>query len=180
MRAGGLAPLALFLLGDLMAQATYISASELAESFDSRMIKQLSSYSGTPQSSVDNSTVTNAIEKASAEVESYAKRGGIYSTQNLSDLQSDDDWSLKTLVSTLTMKHLFRGKTGNIPPDMSAMIAEATQTLEDLRDGKRVFNLGEAHTAGQAKAFVISSNVRGNLNMPSDSKFFPTRITRKY
>ena len=167
-----------------MAQASYISTAELIESFDERMVFQLASYSGTPlanASALASSAVAlNAIEKASAEVESYAKRGGIYTTQNLSDLQSNDDWALKSLVSTLTMKHLFRGKTGNLPPDMSAMIAEATQTLEDLRDGKRVFNLGVAHTAGQAKAFVISSNVRGNLNMPSDSKFFPTRITRKY
>ena len=167
-----------------MAQASYISTAELIESFDERMVFQLASYSGTPlanASALASSAVAlNAIEKASAEVESYAKRGGIYTTQNLSDLQSNDDWALKSLVSTLTMKHLFRGKTGNLPPDMSAMIAEATQTLEDLRDGKRVFNLGEAHTAGQAKAFVISSNVRGNLNMPSDSKFFPTRISRKY
>ena len=167
-----------------MAQASYISTAELIESFDSRMVFQLASYSGSPiadASALASSAVAlNAIEKASAEVESYAKRGGIYTTENLSDLQSNDDWSLKSLVSTLTMKHLFRGKTGNLPPDMAAMVAEATQTLEDLRDGKRVFNLGEAHTAGQAKAFVISSNVRGNLNMPSDSKFFPTRITRKY
>tara|TARA_R100000152_G_C6760227_1_gene184254 strand:- start:157 stop:648 length:492 start_codon:yes stop_codon:yes gene_type:complete len=163
-----------------MAQAKYITATELAESFDSRMIKQLSSYTGSPQSSVDNSVVTNAIEKASSEVESYALRGGLYTTTHLSSLQSDDDWSLKTLVSTLTMKHLFRGKTGQIPPDMIAMVAEATATLEELREGKRVFNLDVAHSAGKAKAFVVSASVRGNLNMPSDSKYFPTRITQKY
>ena len=163
-----------------MAQAKYITATELAESFDSRMIKQLSSYTGSPQSSVDNSVVTNAIEKASAEVESYALRGGLYTTTHLSSLQSSDDWSLKTLVSTLTMKHLFRGKTGQIPPDMIAMVAEATATLEELREGKRVFNLDVAHSAGKAKAFVVSASVRGNLNMPSDSPYFPTRITQKY
>jgi len=163
-----------------MAQATYITASELAESFDSRMIKQLSSYTGSPQSSVDNSTVTNAIEKASSEVESYALRGGLYTSTNLSDLQTSDDWALKTLVSTLTMKHLFRGKTGQIPPDMIAMVGEATATLEELREGKRVFNLSTTHDAGKAKAFIISSNVRSNLNMPSDGMNFPRRITNKY
>jgi hypothetical protein len=163
-----------------MAQATYITATELAESFDSRMIKQLSSYTGTPQSNVDNTTVTNAIEKASAEVESFALRGGLYTAENLADLKTADDWTLKTLVATLTMKHLFRGKTGNIPPDMQAMVAEASQTLEELRDGKRIFNLATAITAGRAKAHVVSVSVRGNLNMPSDSAFFPDRITRKF
>ena len=167
-----------------MAQASYISTAELIESFDSRMVFQLASYSGSPiadASALASSAVAlNAIEKASAEVQSYAMRGGIYSTQNLTDLQTADDWSLKSLVSTLTMKHLFRGKTGNLPPDMAAMVAEATQTLEDLREGKRVFNLDSTHTAGQAKLFVISANIRGNLNMPSDSRYFPDRITRKY
>ena len=167
-----------------MAQASYISTAELIESFDERMVFQLASYSGAPlanASALASSAVAlNAIEKASSEVESYAKRGGLYTTENLTDLQSDDDWALKSLVSTLTMKHLFRGTTGNLPPDMAAMVAEATQTLEDLRDGQRVFNLDNVIAAGKAKAYVISSSVRGNLNMPSDSKFFPTRITRKY
>jgi|TARA_R110000737_G_scaffold245905_1_gene256434 hypothetical protein len=163
-----------------MAQSTYITATELAESFDSRMIKQLSSYDGTPQSSVSNSTVTNAIEKASSEVESYALRGGLYTHSNLLALKSADDWSLKTLVATLTMKHLFRGKTGNIPPDMQAMVAEATATLEEIREGKQVFNLDVTIEAGKAKAYVISSTTRSNLNMPSDGANFPRRITNKY
>jgi hypothetical protein len=63
---------------------------------------------------------------------------------------------------------------------MAAMIAEATQLLEDLREGKRVFNLGTTHSAGKASVHIVSSTVRGNLNMPSDSQYFPQRITRKY
>lgn len=167
-----------------MAQATYISTAELIESFDERMVFQLASYSGTPlanASALASSTIAlNAIEKASAEVESYALRGGLYTVTNLSDLQTADDWALKTLVSTLTMKHLFRGKTGNIPPDMQAMVAEATATLEELREGKRVFNLDTVLSAGKAKAYVISATVRSNLNMPSDGINFPRRITNKY
>ena len=167
-----------------MAQASYISTNELIESFDSRMVFQLSSYSGSPianASALSSSAVAlNAIEKASAEVESYAMRGGLYTALNLTDLQAADDWSLKNLTAVLTMKWLFRGKTGNIPPDMQAMVGEATQTLEDLRSGQRVFNLDTTHSAGRASVHVISSNVRGNLNMPSDSRFFPRRQTRKY
>jgi hypothetical protein len=167
-----------------MAQASYITTDELIESFDSRMVFQLASYSGTPVANSteleSNATTLNAIEKASAEIESFALRGGLYTAQNLSDLKSADDWSLKTLTATLTMKHLFRGKTGNIPPDMGAMMAESTATLEDLRDGKRVFNLATTHDAGKASVHVISSSVRGNLNMPSDSQYFPQRQTRKF
>lgn len=167
-----------------MAQTSYISTNELIESFDERLVFQLASYTGTPVASSSalstNTTALNAIEKASAEVESFALRGGLYTALNLTDLQTADDWSLKSLVATLTMKHLFRGKTGNLPPDMAAMVGEASQTLEDLREGKRVFNLATTHTAGKASVQVISSTVRGNLNMPSDSMYFPDRQTRKY
>ena len=163
-----------------MAQATYISAAELAESFDERLIKQISSYSGTPQSSVSNSVVTNSIEKASAEVESYALRGGLYTATNLSDLQTADDWSLKSLVATLAMKHLFRGKAGNMPPDMESMVAEAGRTLEELREGKRVFNLAGAISAGKAEVKIVDINKRNNVGMVSDSAFFPPRVDRKY
>ena len=119
-----------------MAQASYISTAELVESFDDRMVKQLVSYTGTPETDLTtNAAALNAIEKASAEIESYALRGGLYTATNLTDLQAADDWSLKSLTATLTMKHLFRGKTGSIPPDMEAMMGEASGTLEDLRDG---------------------------------------------
>jgi len=160
--------------------AQYISTSELAESFDDRMIKQLSSYSGTPQSSVNNSVVTNCIEKASAEVQSYALRGERYTSANLTALQSADDWSLKSLVATLTMKHLFRGKSADMPRDMEVMVGEATLTLEELREGKRVFDLETAHSAGKAGINIISATVRGLMNTPSDSVYFPPRLTRKY
>jgi len=158
-----------------MAQAAYISADEVAESFDTRIIKQLSSYSGSPQSDVDNSVTTNAIEKASAEVESFALRGGLYTTTNLSDLQTADDWSLKGLMASLTMKHLFRGKGTDAPPDIVAMIGEATETLNDLRDGKRVFNLSTVHDAAKAAVKIVNITDRGRMGMISDGENFPNR-----
>ena len=163
-----------------MAQNSYITAAEMAESFDSRIILQLSSYSGTPASSVTNSVTANAIEKASAEVETYALRGGFYTTTNLTDLQTADDWALKGLVATLAMKFLYLGKTGNMPPDMDQATAKAEQMLEDLRAGKRVFNLDTVHAAGRASPHVVSMSVRGQINAASDQRFFPQRRTRQF
>jgi len=167
-----------------MAQARYISTDELIESFDSRTMFQLASYSGTPIANATalrtSATALNAIEKASSDVESFALRGGIYTTTDFTDLQTADDWSLKSLVATLAMKHLFRGKTGNMPPDMQAMVGEATRTMEELRTGKRVFNLDRVHSGGKVSVHVISASVRANINMPSDSAYLPQRQTRKY
>lgn len=166
-----------------MAQTTYITPAELIESFDSRIVLQLSSYTGTPAVVGDiatNAIILNAIEKASGEVESYSLRGGIYTVTILTALQADDDWFLKQLVSTLTMKWLYLGKTGNIPGDMQTMIGDARQSLEDLREGKRVFNQDSVKSAGRASIHITSASVRARTNMPSDSKFFPPKITRVY
>ncbi len=163
-----------------MAQTKYITQTELRESFDIRMISQLAAYDGTPNDSTSNSIVANAIEKASAEIQSYALRGNRYTTGNLDDIHTADDWTLKGLCATLTIKHLFRGKAATAPPDVVAMIGEATATLESLGDGKRIFNFDTAASAGKAKVSVVATQTRGNINMVSDSQFFPTRQDRKY
>ena len=164
-----------------MAQTKYITVAELIESFDERMLKQLSSYSGTPGTMNDsNAIAANAIEKASAEIQSYALRGNRYTSANLDTLKTDDDWTLKGLCCTLTVKHLFRGKATSAPPDVQAMIDEATATCEALANGDRIFNLDTAASAGKAAVKVISTQTRGKTNMVSDSQFFPTRQDRAY
>tara|TARA_R110000824_G_scaffold35878_3_gene111921 strand:+ start:247 stop:741 length:495 start_codon:yes stop_codon:yes gene_type:complete len=164
-----------------MAQAKYITQSELRESFDIRMISQLATFTGgTPDASTSNAAVANAIEKASAEIQSYALRGNRYTAGNLDTIHDADDWTLKGLCSTLTMKHLFRGKAAAAPPDVVAMIGEATATLESLGDGKRIFNFDTAASSGKASISIISNQTRGYIGMVSDSAFFPTRQDRKY
>ena len=164
-----------------MAQTKYITVAELIESFDSRMLSQLCSYSGAPGTmNESNAIALNAIEKASAEIESYALRGGIYTSGDLTTIQSNDDWTLKSLCSTLSVKHLFRGKATSAPPDVVAMIAESKETLEALSSGKRIFNYDNAVTGGKAAVKVMRNQTRGQINMVSDSDFFPDRPDRVY
>jgi len=165
-----------------MAQTKYITIAELKESFDTRLLGQLASYSGTPDALGDesNTVVLNAIEKASAEIQSYALRGNRYTSDNLDTIKSDDDWTLKGLCCTLTVKHLFRGKATSAPPDVQSMIDEATATCEALANGDRIFNFDTAASAGKAAVKVISTQTRGKVNMVSDSQFFPPRQDRAY
>tara|TARA_R110002020_G_scaffold26072_11_gene84401 strand:+ start:839 stop:1336 length:498 start_codon:yes stop_codon:yes gene_type:complete len=165
-----------------MAQTKYITIAELKESFDSRMLGQLASYSGTPDALGDetNTVVLNAIEKASAEIQSYALRGSRYSTDQLDTLKTNDDWTLKGLCCTLTIKHLFRGKATSAPPDVIAMIAESQASLEALSGGSKIFNDSDSASAGKAAVKVVSNNIRGRLNMVSDMSFFPDRQDRVY
>tara|TARA_R110002012_G_scaffold45845_2_gene121556 strand:- start:34 stop:525 length:492 start_codon:yes stop_codon:yes gene_type:complete len=163
-----------------MAQTKYLTQLELRESFDIRMISQLASYDGSPSDSSSNTVVANAIEKASAEIQSYALRGERYTSDDLDTIHTADDWSLKGLCAALTIKHLFRGKATSAPPDVTAMIEEATATCEALGKGERVFNLSTAASAGKAAVKVVSSANRGRINMVSDSEYFPTRQDRAY
>ena len=163
-----------------MAQTKYLTQLELRESFDIRMISQLASYDGDPDTGTSNTIVANAIEKASAEIQSYALRGERYTSDNLDTIHTADDWSLKGLCAALTIKHLFRGKATSAPPDVTAMIEEATATCEALGKGERVFNLGTVASAGKAAVKVVNNATRGRINMVSDSEYFPTRQDRAY
>ena len=165
-----------------MAQTKYLTIAELKESFDTRMLGQLCSYSGSPSALGDetNAVALNAIEKASGEIQSYALRGERYTSENLDTIYAADDWSLKGLCATLTVKHLFRGKATSAPPDVQAMIDEATATCEALVKGEGIFNLGTIASAGKAAISLISNANRGRINMVSDSEYFPPRQDRAY
>jgi phage gp36-like protein len=165
-----------------MAQTKYITIAELKESFDSRMLGQLASYSGTPDALGDesNTVVLNAIEKASAEIQSYALRGNRYTADNLDTIKTDDDWTLKGLCATLTVKHLFRGKATQAPADIVQMIEEAKGLCEALGSGDRIFNFDTAASGGKAAVKIISAHNRGRFSLASDQQFFPERLDRKY
>ena len=165
-----------------MAQSKYITIAELKESFDHRMLQQLASYSGSVAdlSGETNAIVLNCIEKASAEIQSYALRGSRYTAANLDTIKGDDDWTLKGLCATLTVKHLFRGKATQAPPDVIAMIEESKAIMESLASGDRIFNFDSSVTAGKAAVKVVDSTTRGKLNLSSDQDFFPDRLDRTY
>lgn len=160
-----------------MAQARYISVAELVEAHDVRALQNLGSDTaadGTANSS--NTILLNAIERASADVESYAARGGVYSLTDLATIQAADDWTLKGLVVDLAIGHAYRRRGGQIPPDLSDRVDKAEQGLQDLRDGKRLFGTDDpAIAAGKPSAVLVTSSQRARLNSVSDQPFFPPR-----
>lgn len=157
-----------------MAQTKYITVAELAESYDARLLADLGG-DGSANLVVDedNAIITNAIERASAKVESFALRGGRYSEADLAALQADDDWKLKGLVASIAISFLFRRRAGQAPPDIEKEIEAANKDLDDLRDGKTIFRDDGAIAAGKATAAVLSSGSRGRLGLVADGPFFP-------
>lgn len=163
-----------------MAQEKYITVAELVEAFDSRDLGDLSSDTGTP-ATVDesNAKILNAIERASADVESYALRGQRYSLTDLSDMKADDDWTLKGLVAALAMKKMYARRGGVMPDAIRDAANEATQSLTDLVEGKQVFSNAGAQAAGRPSIHILSSHERGWLGLASDQDFFPQRQTQE-
>jgi len=161
-----------------VAQAKYITVAELVETHDTRPLGQLSSDSGAA-ATVDenNAKLLNAIERASADVESHALRGGRYSSTDLTDLQTADDWTLKGLVARLAIYYVYRRRGGPIPPDVESDRSSAKLDLEALRDGKMIFSDAGAIGAGRARPRIVSSGIRGELHLASDEPYFPQRRT---
>lgn len=160
-----------------MAQVSYITEVELLEGFDDRTVGQLASDTGTAVT-LDGTSVEikNAIERASAMVESGALRGGRYSLADLAALKTADDWSLKGLVAELTIGKLYERRPGTIPQDMKDMLRTAHEKIEALEKGDRIFNDAGAIVSGKPKVVLLSRFERQQLNMVADQPFFPPRI----
>lgn len=164
-----------------MAQAKYITVAELAERYDTRTLGQLSSDDGT-EATVDsnNAILLNAIEVGSSDVESAALRGGRYTTTDLAALQTADDWSLKGLVAQIAIVRLHERRPSTLPDFISEMRLANDRALKDLREGNMIFNDADAIAGGKPSVQVISSGIRAQLGLVSDSSFFPQRRTVAY
>lgn len=158
-----------------MAQNKYITVAELAEAFDENLLADLGG-DGSSNSPVNESNVVllNAIERASARVESYCLQGGRYTETDLLALQTDDDWKLKGLVAALAVVFLFRRRGGQAPPDIEKEIEQANKDLDSLREGKTIFRDAGAIDAGKPKVAVIPSSTRNRLGLVGDNPFFPS------
>lgn len=164
-----------------MAQTKYITVAEFAEAHDTRMLADLSSDSGNPGTVNESNTILlNAIERASADVESYALRGERYSATDLTDLQTADDWTLKGLVADVAIYYAAGRRAGMLPDVVQEKIEAARRTLEDLRDGKKIFNDASSIAAGKPKVSITGPGRRENLGMVSTEPFFPIEITEQH
>ena len=163
----------------------FVTIAEFVEATDRRTIAQLGSDTGTPlsfgslphNSDDTQGIVNNAIERASAEVGLYARRGGRYSLDRLQALAGADDWSLKGLVVTLAQRNLHLRRSGEMPPAVAEAVKRAEDLLRELGEGITIFGDTGAESAGKADVVVLSSATRGRLRMVSDEPYFRARRT---
>lgn len=164
-----------------MASPAYITVAELYKSYDRRLIEELGSDIGGPGGmTTANEKIQTAIERASEDVQMAATVGERYTTDDLDTLKTDDRWALKGLVADLAAYRLLTRRMADVPEALRESFRLANEQLKALRDGDAVFPIDSARAAGKPAISIISAAQRGNLNMVSDSEFFPERNVKKF
>lgn len=159
-----------------MVQISYITQTELEEAADQRLVRRLGSDTASPGDGSD-AIVDNAIERASADVESVALKGGRYTLDSLAALQTADNWALKGLVADLALLKLYE-RRGTTPDDMKGKARDIASKMKQLDSGFFIFGT-DPQASGRMDIKVLSSHTRGRLGMVSDSEFFPRRLERE-
>lgn len=155
---------------------TYATVQQLRKAYDSRLLADLGGDGNTPGSVTEsNSILTTALNRASADVRSYAMRGGRYSETDLDTLYGDDDWTLIGLCCDLAIGRLSARRGGSMAIDLKDAVKNADTMLRALEEGENIFNVPAAVAAGLPTVSVIRAGARGQLNLLSDSPYFPTR-----
>lgn len=171
--------------GSAFPGAEYITVAEFVSATDRRTIAQLGSDTGTPLTWSDpvsddddaQGIIGNAIQRASAEVALYARRGGRYSAERLEALAFANDWSLKGLVVVLAQRNLHLRRSGEMPPAVAEAVKRAEDLLRELGEGITIFGDAGAESAGKADVVVLSAAKRGRLRLVSDEPYFRPRRT---
>jgi len=163
-----------------MPMAQLLSNSNFALYADARLLADLASDTNSDGTVASSTIITEALLRAGEEVASAATRSNAYTVAEIETLGTDGNGMLRGLVADLALCFLFERRGGDVTESVKAKAMRANETLNDLRDGKRVFAVDVNRGAGTATVAIISSSTRGSLSMTADSTFFPTRRTRAY
>lgn len=150
---------------------SFASISDMRTAFDARTVASLSSDndSGTEVAG----TVTDAIARASGEIRSACRAGGVYSESDLVTLASNSDPLLRHLAVVLAMRNLYI-RRGGIPSDMQGMIDDAVDTLERLRRGDRVLAVESAISAQSPSSYRPTEQESRDAFPASHSSLYPS------
>src|SRR5689334_16034651 len=128
----------------------YLSASEFIRYYDTRVVAELLSDTGTKVTDVvGNANLAELISAACGEVEASALRGGRYTATDLADIATSGTFGaghLKKLVATCVMNNL-RSRRGRVGEDELQSHKWAEQHLKALRQGEEIFGTVETQDA---------------------------------
>lgn len=156
----------------------YATIAQFKDAVDERLLEELG-IDAEADGVVDanNTIVMASLTRASHEIESFALRGGMYTTTDLDLLQSQSNWLLIGITCDLAIGILMARRGGQFSDAIRDRLDKANSMLAGLARGERVFPLADTISASRPKVSIMSQQQRGALGMVADSEFFPRRKT---
>ena len=163
----------------------YASSADLTARFDSQIIRDLASDSGTQVEEGDLATdvkVQAALDDASGRVEAALTVARIYSTDDLDALTGNSLAMLKRIVCELAMAFLIgRRQEKMLDEGLQRVEQKSEEYLDRLRKGERLFGANEeAQDAGLPTVGGMTAVEYNNLNLIPDRthNYYPRRAGR--
>lgn len=163
--------------------AAYATSADLIKRFDTNVIGDLASDTGTPIASSAFSTddnITAALADATGEINSAVMVADLYTAAELAAVTGEDLEFLKRLTCDLAMGYLMGRRPEKYGEQAVKLVEVARAHLELIRSGKRLFNIQAKKDAGQPSIDGPTAVDYDNLNLIPDRtrNFYPARATR--
>ncbi len=154
----------------------YATVTQFKDFVDERLLAELGADAESDGAVTSGNTIIMAaLTRASHELQTFALRGGAYTTDDLDDLQTAGNMMLIGIVCDLALGVLLSRRGGPYGDALSDRMNRTNAILGDLRAGHRVFPVSTTVAATQPSLSVITLQQRGALGMVADSEFFPRR-----
>ena len=156
----------------------YATVDQFKDAVDERLLEELgidAEADGVVDS--NNTIIVASLTRASHEIQSFALRGGVYTTTDLDNLQADENWLLIGLTCDIAIGILMARRGGAFAEAIRDRMDKANSILVGLRSGDRVFPIADTIDASRPKLSILTQQQRGALGMVADSEFFPRRNT---
>lgn len=155
----------------------YVTVAEFMVAVDVRALSELGGDTDADATvNSGNVILTHALTRASHQLRSFVLRAGQYTSDQLDEIQAEDDWTLKGLVCDLAVLVLISRRVGGMPESWKDKAVMVQQTLEDIKKGLLIFGeLASAKTGGAAfpSVCVVPIDARARLGFATDQQFYP-------
>lgn len=151
----------------------WASISQLGERYDERLLGELASDTDERVPITGNSRLETALEDATAFVQSAVHQGQTYTESQMSSIVAGSNRLVIRLVCDIAIKHLHARRAREMPSVVQSNYDDAMDILDDLRQGKRVFD-AETNASSQTVATHAQPLATRANNLPiSSSALYP-------
>ena len=154
--------------------ATYADGTQFLQRYDTRLVGELVSDTGTAVASPSgNANLSAALNDASADITSAATAGGAYTVDVLIGLSDESDPLIIRLTCDLAIGYLFQRRGQGMPDGIRDVVDRANDKLGQLRRGVRLFDVAANRLASTSEAFRPSDSAVRRTMPHTTSDLYP-------